>query len=100
MQVLARFEYLPKPRDQSFVDGVELVRCRRQKASFSHLLKPEPLERGGLVERGRRVGVVLEQLRRARAVVGKIKPAVEGGLARTPARGDEVTKSVGNAQSG
>ena len=69
-------------RDQLFVQRVELVSLgeRRQHG----LLQPAPLDNGRLEQRGRRVGVVLEQLGRIDAVVGEIEAARERRLSRAP----------------
>jgi hypothetical protein len=57
----------PAALDQALVDAVELV------AALVGVLEPVPLGDTGLDQRGRRVGVVLEQLGRADAVEGEVE---------------------------
>ncbi len=71
--------------DQTLVQRVELVGALGQPARRHLVLEPGPLEDGGLEERGRRVGVVFEQLRRSGAVVGEVEAAVEIAVAPVPA---------------
>ena len=54
------------------------------------LLQPPPLDDRRLEQRGRRVGVVLEQLRRIDAVVGEIEAAGERRVVRAPRRSHVV----------
>ena len=84
--------------DQLLVRRVELVGVAGQVAGGDQLLQPAPLHDGGLVERGRRVGVVFEQLRRVAAVVGEIEAAVERGIAPPPAFADQLPGVLGNLQ--
>ena len=46
-----------------------------------HLVEPVPLQHRRLDERGGRVRVVLEELRRAGTVEGEVEPAVDRGAA-------------------
>jgi hypothetical protein len=53
-----------------------------------------------LVEGGRGIGVVFEELGRPGAVVDEVEAAVEGGVVAATALGDQVPGGFGNAQSG
>ena len=64
--------------DESFVDGVELIRVR------PGLLQPEPLRHGCFDERGRRVSIVFKHLWRRDAVIGEIESAVETEIIAFP----------------
>ncbi len=65
---------LAPPRvDEPLVQGVPLV------GAGEALLHPEPLRAGRLHQRGGRVGVVLQHLGGARAVVPQVEPPVDGG---------------------
>ncbi len=48
------------------------------------LFEPQPLERRGFVERGRRVGVVFQQPRGAGTVIGQVEPAIQLWFAVAP----------------
>ncbi len=63
MEMLPRGNLLPR-RDQPLVDGVVLVGTRGDDAAFDRLFEPGPLEHRRLEQRGRRVRIVFEQLRR------------------------------------
>ncbi len=84
-------------RDQAFVQGVPLVGVREA------VLHPEPLGTGRLDQGRGRVGVVLQQLRRSRAVVAQVEPAVHGREfgAAVPRLGDgRHDARVGEAEVG
>lgn len=54
--------------DQLFLQTVELVAARRQLAGVELIFQPDPLEEGRFIQRGRGVGIVLQQLRFADAI--------------------------------
>ena len=64
--------------DQLLVDGIELV------GVGLGVLQPVPLHDGRLVERGRRVGVVFQQLGRALAVEGEVEAAADRRIGAPP----------------
>ena len=64
------------------------------------LLQPVPLHDGRLEQRGRRVGVVLEELRRAAAVEREIEAAEKRRIARMPRCGNVLTPALGNRELG
>ncbi len=49
--------------DQFFLQTVKLVAARRQLTGVKLIFQPDPLEEGRLVQRGWRVGIILQQLR-------------------------------------
>jgi hypothetical protein len=75
---------------QSLVHSVELVRPGGEGAGGELVLQPQPLEHRRLEHRSGRVGVVLVESGRARAVVEEVEPSVEGRLSRAPGGGDEI----------
>ena len=79
-------------RDELFVNGVELIVFRVQ------ILQPIPLHDSRLEERRRRVGVVLEKLRRRVAVVHEIEAAVDRGRFSVPRPFDRVDGGNGNPE--
>ena len=66
------------------MDRIELV-----GAGFD-FFEPVPLHDRGFQERGRRVGVVFEQLRRAAPVEHQVEAAVEIGIASAPGFRDPI----------
>ncbi len=77
---------------------IVLVGIGGHDVSRLRVLQPHPLERAGLEHRGRRIGVVLEQLRGTVAVVGEIEAAIEARVATLPACRDEVPEPLGDTQ--
>ncbi len=86
-------------RNELVVEIVELVGVLRQSPGLDPILQPVPLEHRGLVERGRRVGVELEELRRAFAVIDQVEAAIEAGIVPVPALGDPVPVGRGDVQA-
>lgn len=88
---------LPPCVDEPFVEGVPLI------GAGEPFLHPEPLRARGLHERGGGVGVVLQHLGRAGAVVAQIEPPVEGRKlgAPPPGLGDQGGElRIGHPQLG
>src|SRR5262249_24835497 len=77
---------------EPLVDAVELI------PSGKNLLEPLPLNDCGFVERGRRIRVVLEQLRRRLSVVDEIEPAVDRGRLLVPGPLDERAGVLGSLE--
>ena len=98
MQVTLRLEDIGKTGDQCFVDAVELIRPSRQNACLQLILKPLPLEGGAFVKGGRCVGIIFQQLGRARAVIGQIETPVDFRIAPAPAFRYEITVRLRNGQ--
>jgi len=70
--------------DQLFLQAVELIAAFRQTARVLLIFQPDPLEEGRFIQRGRRIGVVLEQPGLAGAVPRQVKARVELLLMRQP----------------
>ena len=83
MQMAAAAELLPG-LDQALVDRVELVGVLRDDAPLDRLFEPGPLKHRGLEDRGRRVGVVFEQLCRSLSVERRGRAGRRGCLRRAP----------------
>ena len=64
--------------DQLLMDGIELV------GVGLHVLQPVPLHDGRLVEGGRRVGIVFQQLGRTLAVIGEVEAAANRRVGAPP----------------
>ena len=75
--------------DQLFMDGIELIGALGDDGALHRLFEPGPLEHRRFEQRGWRVGVVLQQFRRAPAVIAQVEPAVEAGVATAPALGKQ-----------
>ncbi len=86
--------------DQLLVQRIELVATLGDKPAVERLLQPNPLEHRRLVERGRRVRVVLQQLCRTIAGIAEIQAAVEISLLPPPAPRDVLPERFGNAEAG
>ena len=71
------------------MDRIELVGIRGDDAPLDRLFEPRPLKHRGLENRCRRIGVVLQQLRRTVSVETKIEAAIEAGFIAVPAFGDQ-----------
>ncbi len=80
------------------MDAVELIRAFGQNARLQLILKPLPLKGRAFVERGGRVGVILQQLGRARAVIGQIETPVDLRVAPPPTLGHEVAMRFWNGK--
>ena len=65
-------------RNQMFVDAVELIGLRIE------VLQPLPLRHRCFHQRRRGIGVIFQHLRRTRAVVGKIEPAIQTEVIAIP----------------
>jgi hypothetical protein len=85
--------HLLPPRDQAFVDRVELVRSRED------ILHPVPLHDARLQEGRRRVGVVLQHLRIAASVPGEVEAPVERAFVGFPRLHDERVEILGNREA-
>ncbi len=96
MQVASGLKDLAKPRDQRLVYAVELVRTFRQHTRRQLIFQPLPLKGGALVKRGRRVGVVFQQLGGAFAVIGEIEPAIDLGITAFPAVCNKIAMGLRN----
>src|SRR5262245_64409022 len=75
--------------DQPLVQRVVLVGALGYDVALDRLFEPGPLEHRGLEDRGRRIGVVLEQLCRIPAVEAEVEAAVEAELLVAPAVRDQ-----------
>lgn len=86
--------------DQALVERVELVGARRQAPGRESVLQPEPLEHRALVEGGRRVSVVFEELGRPGPgpAIGEVHAPVEGRVTPPEAVGDDVPGRFGDRQ--
>ena len=82
-KTVMRFQ-LGETLDQFFLQAVVLIRLRIQLAGVDLVFQPQPLEEGRLIQRGWRIGVVLQQLRRVDAVVGQIETRVQRRLVGAP----------------
>ena len=71
------------------MDRIELVGMGRKDVPFDRLLEPGPLKDRRLEDRGRRIGVILQQFRRTVPVETEIEPAVEAALVAMPAFADQ-----------
>ena len=78
------------------MDRVELVGVRLP--GKNRLLEPVPLRDAPFEERGWRIGVVLEHLRRTFAVIYEIEAAEDRRLARLPRLGYPIVKRHGNLE--
>ena len=97
MKVIRAAELCPG-FDQPLMDRVELVGALRNDVAFDGLFEPRPLEHGGLEDRGRRVGIVFEQLCRMPPVEAEIDATVEAELVVMPALGNQVPVAFGYLQ--
>ena len=70
--------------DELFLQTIELVAARRQLADVELVFQPDPLEEGRFIQRGRGVGIVLQQLRFADAIPGQVETRVERRLVGFP----------------
>ncbi len=70
--------------NQLFLQAVELIAAFWQMAGVQLIFKPDPLEEGRFVQRGWRIGVVLEHLRLAGAIPRQIEARIERRLMRLP----------------
>ena len=87
-----------KAVDQRFLDAVELVRTPWQYTSVYLLLQPQPLEKAGLIDGGRGVGIVFQQFSRACALITKVHASIQAGLFIVPTGGDKVPKALGQGK--
>ena len=92
------FAQLGKTLDQLFLQAVELVAACWQLAGVDLIFQPNPLEKGGFIQRGRGVGVVLQQLRFAHAVPCQIETRVERRLVGFPRLANEAPGVFRNAE--
>ena len=95
--MLGAAEFLPGV-DQALMDRIELVGALRDDVALDRLFEPGPLKDRGFENRGRRIRVVLQQFRRAPAVVAEVQPAVEAGVAAAPALGQQRPEGFGYFQ--
>jgi hypothetical protein len=91
-------EFLPGV-DQAFMDRIELVGALRDDVALDRLFEPGPLKDRGFENRGRGVGVILQQFRRIAAVEAEIQPAVEAGIVAVPAFGNQRPECFGYSQA-
>jgi hydrogenase maturation factor len=96
---------LPAPRrdrrpgsDQALVQRIVLVGVARHDLALDRIIEPHPLKHRGLEHRGRRVGVVFEQLGGTATVVAEIEAAVEARIITAEACRDEIPVALGDAQ--
>ena len=80
------------------MDRIELVGALRDDVALDRLFEPGPLKNRRFENRGRGVGVVLQQFRRAPAVVAQVEPAVEAGIVAVPALGQQRPERFGYLQ--
>ena len=80
------------------MDRIELVGALRDDVALDRLFEPGPLKHRRFENRGRGVGVVLQQFRRAPAVEAEIQPAVEAGIVAVPALGNQRPERFGYFQ--
>jgi hypothetical protein len=64
---------------------------------LDRLFEPGPPKDRGFENRGRGVGVILQQLRRIAAVEAEIQPAVEAGIVAVPA-GKSAARMLASAR--
>ena len=97
MKMLGAGEFLPGV-DQAFMDRIELVGALRDDVALDRLFEPGPLKDRRFENRGRGVGVILQQFRRTPAVVAQVQPAVEAGIVAVPALGNQRPERFGYSQ--
>ena len=97
MKMLRAGEFLPGV-DQALMDRIELVGALRDDVALDRLFEPGPLKNRRFENRGRRIRVVLQQFRRAPAVVAQVEPAVEAGIVAVPALGQQRPERFGYLQ--
>ncbi len=90
-------EFLPG-LDQALVDRVVLIGRLRNDAPLDRLFEPGPLKHRRLEDRGRRVGIVFQQLCRSLSVEAEVEPAVEAGFVALPAFRDQRPECFGDLQ--
>ena len=90
-------EFLPGI-DQALVDRIELVGALRDDVALDRLFEPGPLKDRRFENRGRRIRVVLQQFRRAPAVIAEVEAAVEAGIVAVPALGQQRPERFGYLQ--
>ena len=78
--------------DQRLVDRVELVSVGIRTR------QPFPLDHGAFIQRGRCVGIVLQQLRRRSAVPAQVHAAVQAGFHPSPAFRHQRPDRLRNAE--
>ena len=88
---MRRQDVLPAPH-QRLVDQVELV------GAGAGVFQPVPLHDRGLQQRGRRVRVVLEQLRHPMSIPRDVHAPVQRGLAGAPGTIDQHGRGIVQAQ--
>jgi hypothetical protein len=75
--------------DQPFMDRIELVGTGGDDLPLDRLLEPCPLKDRRLEDRGRCIGVILQQFRRTPPVETEIEPAIEAAVVAAPTVADQ-----------
>src|SRR6185437_7646592 len=97
MEMPSAAELLPG-LDQALMDRVILIGRLRNDAPLDRLLEPGPLKYRRLEDRGRRVGIVFEQLCRSLSVEAEVEPAIEAAFVALPAFRDQRPERFGDLQ--
>src|SRR3979409_2416948 len=88
MKMTPAAKFFPR-LDQALMDRIELVGMRGDEAALDRLLQPGPLKHRCLEDRGGRVRVICQKLRRTSPVETQVKPAIEASLIAIPAVGNQ-----------
>ena len=91
---------LAKAIDQLLLQAVELIAACRQLTGVQLIFHPDPLEECRFIERRRRIGVVLQQLRLTHAVPREIETRIQRGLMGFPRLAYEAPGVFGDAKFG
>ncbi|MNM37064.1 hypothetical protein D3C81_477870 [compost metagenome] len=82
-EAVVRFQ-IGKTLNQLFLQAVVLIGLRAEIAGVDLVFQPQPLEEGRFIQRGWRIGIVLQQLGWIDAVVGQIEARIQRRLAGAP----------------
>ena len=81
------------------MERVELIGIAWQDFLGARAVEPVPLEHRRLEQRGRRIGIVFQELGRSLAIVAQVEAPVEAAVLSSPARRDEIPERLRNGES-